>query len=65
MEQFFDFMEKYFKNILKTEIKKGLMFARLYVEFKGPHVETKEIVLISKNNNHIREILQKKLNPCF
>lgn len=53
------------ENILKTEIKKGLMFSRLYVEFKGLQGETKEIVLMSKNNKHIREILQKKLNPCF
>jgi hypothetical protein len=45
------------ENILKTQIKKGVLFSRLFIEFKGQNGETKEIVLMSKNNDQIKEIL--------
>lgn len=47
------------ENILKTEIKKGTVFSKLFIEFKGNNGESKEIVLMSKNNDQIKEILDK------
>jgi|GEM_PF-4576532 len=47
------------ENILSTEIKKGTRYSKLVVEFKGQHGEVKEIVLMSKNNIRIKEILDK------
>lgn len=47
------------ENILKTEIKKGTMFSKLFIEFKGENGEVKEVVLMSKNNNQIKELLEK------
>lgn len=47
------------ENILKTEIKKGTLFSKLIVQFKGQNNEKKEIVLMSKNNIQIKELLDK------
>ncbi len=47
------------ENISRTEIKKGTIFSKLFVEFKGKDGEIKEIVLIAKNNNQIKKILDK------
>mgnify|MGYP000719229333 CR=1 FL=1 len=47
------------ENILKTEIKKGAILSKLFVEFTGQNGETKEIVLMSKTNRQIKEILDK------
>lgn len=48
-----------FENILKTEIKKGVLFSKLFIEFKDQNGKIKEIVLISRNNIQIKEILDK------
>lgn len=47
------------ENILSTEIKKGMIYSKLLVQFKGPGGEVKEIVLMSKNNIRIKEILDQ------
>lgn len=47
------------ENILSTTIKKGIIYSKLVVEFKGQGGEVKEIVLMSKNNIRIKEILDK------
>lgn len=47
------------ENILSTTIKKGIIYSKLVVEFKGQGGEVKEIVLMSKNNTRIKEILDK------
>lgn len=47
------------ENILKTEIKKGSLLSKLFIEFKGQNGDVKEIVLMSKNNRQIKEILDK------
>lgn len=49
------------ENLLKTEIKKGIVFSKLFIEFKGNNGELKEIALMSKNNNHIKEILDNSM----
>lgn len=48
-----------FENILKTKIKKGVLFSKLFIEFKDQNGKIKEIVLISRNNIQIKEILDK------
>lgn len=47
------------ENISSAEIKKEAMFSKLFVEFKVQNGEEKEIVLMSKNNNQIKKILDK------
>lgn len=47
------------QNILKTKIINGKIFSRLFIEFKGDNGDLKEIVIISKNNNRVKEMLDK------
>ncbi len=47
------------ENIVNTEIKEGSFFSKLFIRFKGQQEELKEIVILSKNNYQIKEILDQ------
>lgn len=49
------------EKIVRTEINEAKRFTRLFIQFKGEQDELKEIVIISKNNYQIEEILNSTI----
>jgi hypothetical protein len=47
------------KNITSTELKKGTFSSKLHVSFTTKEGEDKEVIFMSKNNNQIKEILDR------
>lgn len=49
------------EKIVRTEIHEARRFTRLFIQFKGEQDELKEIVILSKNNYQIQEILNRTI----
>ena len=49
------------ENIVRTEMNEARLFTRLFIQFKGERDELKEIVIISRNNYQIEEILNRTI----
>lgn len=47
------------KNIISVESKEGTLFSKLHVSFTSAEGEYKEVILMSKNNNQMKEILDR------